>query len=156
MEELRQNLNYLIIDDFDQMRVSFKGMLTSYGATDVTTCASGEKALKLLANNSYDVVICDYNLGDGKDGQQVLEEARYLGYLGHAATFFMITAESNMPMVMSALEHQPDDYMVKPINREVLHHRLTVALNRKRQLKAIDDALIRDDKLCAIDLPDYP
>ncbi|MEW8691072.1 MAG: response regulator [Candidatus Thiodiazotropha endolucinida] len=152
MEELRQNLNYLIIDDFDQMRVSFKGMLTSYGATDVTTCASGEKALKLLANNSYDVVICDYNLGDGKDGQQVLEEARYLGYLGHAATFFMITAESNMPMVMSALEHQPDDYMVKPINREVLHHRLTVALNRKRQLKAIDDALIRDDKLSAIDL----
>ncbi|MBT3046870.1 MAG: response regulator [Candidatus Thiodiazotropha sp.] len=152
MDEQQQHLRYLIIDDFDQMRVSFKGMLSCYGATDVTTVSSGEKALKLLANNSYDVVICDYNLGEGKDGQQVLEESRHLGYLGHAATFFMITAESNMPMVMSALEHQPDDYMVKPINRDVLHHRLTVALKRKRQLKEIDDALVRDDKLAAIEL----
>jgi DNA-binding response OmpR family regulator len=150
MEEQRQQLRYLIIDDFDQMRVSFKGMLTSYGATDVTTCSSGEKAIKLLANNSYDVVICDYNLGDGKDGQQVLEEVRHLGYLGHAATFFMITAESNMPMVMSALEHQPDDYMIKPINRDVLHHRLTVALKRKTQLRPIDEALVREDKVSAI------
>ncbi len=150
MEEQRQHLRYLIIDDFDQMRVSFKGMLSSYGATDITTCSSGEQAIKLLANDSYDVVICDYNLGDGKDGQQVLEEARYLGCLGHAATFFMITAESNMPMVMSALEHQPDEYLVKPINRDVLHHRLSVALNRKRQLRPIDEALAKEDKLSVI------
>jgi DNA-binding NarL/FixJ family response regulator/Tfp pilus assembly protein PilF len=152
MDEPQQNLSYLIIDDFEQMRVSFKGMLKDYGATDITTCPSGEKALKLLATSSFDVVLCDYNLGDGKDGQQVLEESRYLGYLGHAATFFMITAESNLPMVMSALEHQPDEYMVKPINRDVLHHRLAVILNRKRELKEIDEALIRDDKLRAIEL----
>jgi uncharacterized protein YpiB (UPF0302 family) len=42
--------------------------------------------------------------------------------------------------------------MVKPINRDVLHHRLTTALNRKRKLKEIDEALIHEDKLSAIDL----
>jgi DNA-binding response OmpR family regulator len=152
MDETPHNLDYLVIDDFERMRVSFKGMLRAYGAAQITTCDSGEKAIKLLANNSYDVVICDYNLGDGKDGQQVLEEARYLNYLGYAATFFMITAESNMPMVMGALEQQPDEYMVKPINRDVLHHRLNIVLNRKRQLKEIDEALLRNDKLGAIDL----
>jgi DNA-binding response OmpR family regulator len=152
MEEPQQSLSHLIIDDFEQMRVSIKGMLTAYGARDITTCPSGEKALKLLAHNSYDVVLCDYNLGEGKDGQQVLEEAKHLGYLGHAATFIMVTAENNMPMVMSALEHQPDDYMVKPINRDVLHHRLTAALSRKRKLKEIDEALIQNEKLSAIDL----
>jgi DNA-binding response OmpR family regulator len=152
MDELFARLRYLVIDDFEQMRVSFKGMLTSFGAEHIDTCPTGEKALKALAARSYDVVICDYNLGDGKDGQQVLEESRYLGYLGHACCFFMITAESNMPMVLGALEQQPDEYMVKPINSDALQHRLVNTLKRKQKLKAIDQALIEGDKMGAIEL----
>ncbi len=151
MDDLFASLRYLIIDDFEQMRVSFKGMLTSFGAENIDTCQTGELGMKALSTNSYDVVICDYNLGDGKDGQQVLEEARYLGYLGHACSFFMITAESNMPMVLGALEQQPDEYMVKPINTDALQHRLANTLKRKQQLKAVDQALMEGDKTSAID-----
>ncbi len=150
MDELFTHLRYLIVDDFEQMRVSFKGMLTRFGAENIETCPSGEKALSALSVNSYDVVICDYNLGDGKDGQQVLEEARHLGYLGHACCFFMITAESNMPMVLGALEQQPDEYMIKPVNPDALEHRLISSLKRKRQLKVIDQALMDGDKNTAI------
>ncbi|MET0066414.1 MAG: response regulator [Candidatus Thiodiazotropha sp.] len=153
-DDLKKRFNYLIIDDFEQMRASFKGMLESFGAEQITVCAAGETALKALASENFDVVICDYNLGEGKDGQQVLEEARYLGYLRHASIFFMVTAESSMSMVLSALEHQPDEYMVKPINREVLYHRLNSAIKRKHQLKVIDDALSRGDLTGAIDLCD--
>ncbi len=152
MEDLFARLRYLIIDDFEQMRASFKGMLTSVGARDIETCATGEQGLKALSLNSYDVVICDYNLGDGKDGQQVLEESRHLGYLGHACCFFLITAESNMPMVLGALEQQPDEYMIKPIQPDVLHHRLAAVLKRKRQLKVIDQALMDGDKAGAVRL----
>ncbi len=134
------------------MRVSFKGMLTSFGAEHIETCPSGEKALSALSTNSYDVVICDYNLGDGKDGQQVLEESRYLGYLGHACCFFMITAESNMPMVLGALEQQPDEYMIKPINSDALEYRLISTLKRKQKLKVVDQALMDGNKSGAIEL----
>ncbi|MCU7812160.1 MAG: response regulator [Candidatus Thiodiazotropha sp. (ex Notomyrtea botanica)] len=154
MDDLFGRLRYLIIDDFEQMRVSFKGMLTGFGAVDIETCACGEQGLRALSVRNYDVVICDYNLGDGKDGQQVLEEARHLGYLGHACSFFMITAESNMPMVLGALEQQPDEYMIKPINPDVLQHRLIGVLKRKRQLKPIDQALTEGDKIGAIALCD--
>ena len=152
MDDLFERLRYLIIDDFEQMRVSFKGMLSGFGAVKIDCCSSGEQGLKTLSRHSYDVVICDYNLGDGKDGQQVLEEARHLGYLGHACCFFMITAESNMPMVLGVLEQQPDEYMVKPINADVLQHRLATVLKRKQQLKEIDQALTDGDKLAAIEL----
>ncbi|MET0088789.1 MAG: response regulator [Candidatus Thiodiazotropha sp.] len=153
-DDYKKTFNYLIIDDFEQMRVSFKGMLESFGAERITACPTGESALKILSSEPFDVVICDYNLGEGKDGQQVLEEARYLGYLGHASIFFMVTAESSMSMVLSALEHQPDEYMVKPLNREVLYHRLSSAIKRKHQLKVIDDALSRGDVTGAIELCD--
>jgi DNA-binding response OmpR family regulator/Tfp pilus assembly protein PilF len=150
MEELFQSLQYLIIDDFEQMRLSFKGMLTSMGATEIDTCANGEDGLKTLAKKDYDVVICDYNLGEGKDGQQVLEEARHLGYVGYACSFFLITAESNMPLVLGALEQQPDEYMVKPINSDVLEHRLSASLKQKQEVNAIDKALKEGNKSQAI------
>jgi DNA-binding NarL/FixJ family response regulator len=150
MDDAFKTGRYLIIDDFDQMRVSFKGMLAGFGAMEIETSPSGELALKHLAKMRFDVVICDYNLGEGKDGQQVLEEARHLGYLGHACTFFMITAESHMPMVLGALEHQPDEYMVKPINRDVFQHRLAGTLQRKKKLRPIDEALSQGDRERAI------
>ncbi|MEJ2462370.1 MAG: response regulator [Candidatus Thiodiazotropha sp.] len=152
MDDDFHSYRYLIIDDFDQMRVSFKGMLSSVGARDIVTQGNGEAAIRSLASEKFDVVICDYNLGEGRDGQQVLEEARHLGFLGHASTFFMITAVSNMPMVLGALEYQPDEYMIKPVNREVLLHRLAGTLKRKRQLTVIDEALAQGDKLRAIEL----
>jgi CheY-like chemotaxis protein len=150
MDELFRNGRFLVVDDFEQMRVSFKGMLSSFGATRIKTAATGEEALKYLAKERFDVVICDYHLGEGKDGQQVLEEARHLDYLGHASTFFMVTAESHMPMVLGALEHQPDEYMVKPINRVAFQLRLTGTLKRKNKLKPIDAALGDGDKSQAI------
>jgi DNA-binding NarL/FixJ family response regulator len=152
MDDAFHTFRYLIIDDFEQMRVSFKSMLVSAGAVDITMQSCGEGALKSLSREKFDVVICDYNLGEGKDGHQVLEEARHLGYLRHACTFCMITAESNMPMVLGALEHQPDEYMIKPINREVLLHRLSGALRHKQQLAVIDEALEQGDKPKAIQL----
>lgn len=151
MDDYFRNGRFLIVDDFEQMRVSIKGMLSGFGAIHIQTASTGEQALKCLAKERFDVVVCDYNLGEGKDGQQVLEEARYLGYLGHASTFFMVTAETHMPMVLGALEHQPDEYMVKPINREAFQLRLVGTLNRKKKLKPIDEALMVGDKARAID-----
>jgi DNA-binding NarL/FixJ family response regulator len=145
MEEAYNQFNYLIIDDFEQMRVSLRGMLSSFGAERITACSTGEEGMKNLSSETYDVVICDYNLGEGRDGQQVLEEARYQGYLKHASIFFMVTAESSMPLVLGALEQQPDEYMIKPLNQEALHHRLEIAIQRKRELLPIDMALADND-----------
>jgi CheY-like chemotaxis protein len=147
-----EKYSYLVIDDFEQMRVSLKSMLVALGAKNIVLCNSGEEALKRLAHTRFDVVVCDYNLGEGKDGQQILEEARHLGYLSCACTFFMVTAESNMPMVLGALEQQPDEYMVKPVNADVLQLRLSTTLKRKQQLQVIDEAITEGDKAGAIAL----
>jgi CheY-like chemotaxis protein len=152
MDDAFHAYRYIIIDDFEEMRVAIKNILATVGAHDIQTEGSGEAAIKALAREKYDVVICDYHLGDGKDGQQVLEEARQLGYLDHASTFFMITAESYMPMVLGALEYQPDEYMVKPVNHEVLLHRLAATLKHKGRLAVIDEALSQGDKSRAIEL----
>ena len=61
--------SYLVIDDFADMRSMIRSMLVAYGVTNIDMAANGKDALKLLSKKSYDVVLCDYNLGEGKDGQ---------------------------------------------------------------------------------------
>jgi tetratricopeptide (TPR) repeat protein len=136
-------LKYLAVDDFPAMRSMIKSILQALGvpAGDVELATTGEEAIDLLGKRRFDVVLCDYNLGPGKDGQQVLEEARHRGLLGLHSIFVMITAENTREMVMSAVEHEPDNYLSKPFNKELLRTRLTRLFDRKRSLQPINDAL---------------
>jgi CheY-like chemotaxis protein len=53
-------------------------MLQSVGVLSIDNAPTGESAIDQIQNNAYDVILCDYNLGDNKeDGQQILEEIKY-------------------------------------------------------------------------------
>ncbi len=114
----------LIVDDYAEMRSLVHEMIRSFIPERVVTANSGEQAIERMEQERFDLVLCDYNLGTGKDGQQVLEEARGRGLLPAHAVFIMITAENTSEMVMGAIEHLPDDYISKPFNRSLLASRI--------------------------------
>lgn len=142
----------LIIDDFAEMRTTLRGMLVSYGADDITMASNGEDAVDIICRRNFDIILCDYNLGDGKDGQQVLEEVKVRGKLPYSAVFIMVTAESSTFMVMGALEYQPDNYLSKPFTRSVLQSRIKKLLNKKSGLKKLSHALEQKNNSVAIGL----
>jgi CheY-like chemotaxis protein len=131
----------LVVDDFPDMRSLMRGMVMAFGAQQVEQARNGEDAIDLLARGRFDIVLCDYNLGDGKDGQQVLEEAKHRNLLPFTTAFIMVTAENTSQMVMGALEHQPDAYLSKPVTKSVLQVRLQKLLDKKDGFRAINRAL---------------
>lgn len=131
----------LVIDDFSQMRSSLKKMVQSFGATDVDDAANGEDAVKKIGRKKYDIILCDYSLGEGKDGQQVLEESKHRNLLKYSTIFMMITAETTSDMVMGAVEYYPDDYLTKPFTKEVLGKRLEKLIERKSDFDDIEAAI---------------
>ncbi len=131
----------LVIDDFSQMRSTLKQMLQSIGFSEIDTATDGKGALDQLARRAYDIVLCDYNLGEGKDGQQVLEEAKHRNLIGYSTVFVMITAENTVEMVMGAMEYKPDDYLTKPFNKDLLRSRLDKLLARKADFDQIEAAV---------------
>ena len=131
---------FLIVDDFDSMLKSIRRMLEALGIKQIHDAKNGERALQMLQTWPVDVVLCDYNLGDSKDGQQVLEEARARRLLKPGAVFLMVTAETSIEMVLGAVEQKPDDYLTKPFNRNALKTRLDRALRKKERFAAIDAA----------------
>ena len=107
---------------------------------DIDTAANGNEVLELCRRNRYDVILHDYNLGDGLDGQQVLEQLYAENLLAPHCIFIMVTAENTQAMVLAALECQPDDYLTKPFNKVALQTRLERLIRRKRVLKPVLDA----------------
>ncbi|TVZ40876.1 tetratricopeptide repeat protein [Alteromonadaceae bacterium 2753L.S.0a.02] len=149
--KIYHNKKCLIVDDFPEIRGSLTRTLRTFGVNTVDTAANGEEAIKACGKKKYDIVLCDYNLGAGKDGQQILEEVRYLRVLLMTSLFVMITGESSREMVLGALECQPDDYITKPYTQQSLKVRLNKAIVRHEALLPIKKAISDGDYRTALD-----
>lgn len=132
-----QDKKILVVDDFPEFRTAIKRMVEAFGATNVDTASNGEDAINLIKFKHYDAILCDYNLGEGKDGQQVLEEGKFKRVINEDQIFLLLTAENTAEMVMGALEYEPDGYLVKPFNKEMVHQRLFKAIAKKREMMDI-------------------
>lgn len=149
-----QRKSALVIDDFPDMRGSIRRMLLAAGINNVDLASNGAEAISRCEHTRYDIILADYNLGDSKNGQQVLEELRYRGLLRNTTIYMMITAETTKAMVFGALEYQPDDYLTKPFTQTTLQLRLNRLVMEKEDLRDIHRALDQDDHDTVIALCD--
>jgi CheY-like chemotaxis protein len=131
----------LIVDDLVEARSSLKKMASILGGDNIDVATDGIEAMNLIHENEYDIVLSDYNLGRTKDGQQILEEARFTQRLRATSLFVVITGENAIDMVMGALEYDPDGYITKPYTLSVLKERLIRIITIKEELRQINTAI---------------
>lgn len=135
----------LIIDDQKPFQVMLKGLLHNMGARQVMAKTTGESGVAAHHNQQFDVLLVDYNLGHGKNGRQVLEELQVRQLLRNDTVFFLITGDNSRPMVLSALELQPDDYLMKPFSQGLLRTRLQRAFAKRKALQVVYRTLYRQE-----------
>jgi len=141
---------FLIVDELDSFRFSTKKTLLSLGLKLVDTASSAQKVIAGFQNVNYDVILCNYELGKGKNGQELLEELRYKKLLKFTGLFFIISAEVERGKVMGTIENEPDGYLVKPVKPNELEQRLAKALRMKESMRLIDTAIDEGDYHSAI------
>lgn len=130
----------LIIDDLEGMRSQMRMSLSSSGFARVHVAGSIKDALERLATTNYDIILCDYFLGESTDGQQFLEYLRSNDLIKRNVIFVMITAEQSYDKVVGAAECAPDDYLLKPFTAAQFNLRLEKLLARQEYFAAIDAA----------------
>jgi DNA-binding response OmpR family regulator len=130
------NLSVLVIDPNPGMRGSLQNMLNLAGISKIEFAVSSGTAIRQLGKKSYDIILCEYDLGsgsdDGQDGQQLLEDLRHHKLIGLLTIFIMITSEGVYSKVVSAAELAPTDYILKPFTVDALSARITRAIGRRR------------------------
>lgn len=134
------NKKVLVIDDMAGMRNQLQQSLTHLGFDKLHVVSSIRDAITRIGVEKYDVILCDYFLGDSTNGQQFLEYLRTRDLIGRNTIFVMITAESSYERVVVASECAPDDYLLKPFTAEMLSTRLERLLERQDSFTKIDKA----------------
>ncbi|HET9567272.1 MAG TPA: sigma-54 dependent transcriptional regulator, partial [Vicinamibacterales bacterium] len=126
----------LIVDDEATLRGLMAERLAERGF-EVVQADSGERALELLEQFAFDIVITDLRL-PGLDGTRVLEAAllRYPDIVG-----IIVTGYGTVKDAVEAIKRGATDFVTKPFQFDELLHALTSALE-KRGLKA-ENAYLR-------------
>lgn len=145
-------MHALIVDDFENFRGTLYKMLMDLGIGNADSAASGEEALRFCKARSYDLILCDNNLGKGKSGQQVLEELRSTENPCSDSLFILVSAENSKGTIMAAYDYEPDAYLAKPITPKALDQRLSRLIEQRVELKAIHAAQKSGDDQLAINL----
>lgn len=112
----------LIIDDSSTVRSIIQKMLTSMGF-ECLQASDGKLAYEALENASgVEVAFVDWNMPvmtGIQFVQLVREKAKY-----STMKLVMVTTETGMPQIASAIEAGADEYIMKPFTKEILLEKL--------------------------------
>jgi DNA-binding NtrC family response regulator len=117
----------LFIDDEATLRGLMAERLTERGF-EVVEADSGERALELLDQFAFDIVITDLRL-PGIDGSRVIEAARDR-YPGIVA--LVITGFGTVKDAVDAIKRGASDFIAKPFQFDELMHVLQKAMEQRR------------------------
>ena len=117
----------LVVEDEAPVRFFLRETLRREGH-EVTEASSGEQALKLLEEHSYDVAILDVVLGGPVDGLDVLEVIR--GRCPETVAI-VLTAHGSFESAVQALRGGVDGYLLKPVRAAELRQAIEEALVRR-------------------------
>ena len=107
----------LIIDD-DMDMCNLLGKYLQRNGYETDAAYSGNKGLAKFREQQFDVVLCDFRLGD-KEGRDVLKEIKEIN--PHAIVI-IITGYSDIKIAVDVIKHGAFDYITKPlIPEEVLN-----------------------------------
>jgi DNA-binding response OmpR family regulator len=125
-----KSLKFLIVEDQPTSRATLRQCAVTAGAMSVDMAVDYADALARIRSRGYDVVLCDYLLGEGRTGQQLLEEVLRRELLPEGVIWMMVTAERTYERVVTAVELAPADYILKPFSAELLLTRLGRILDK--------------------------
>lgn len=126
-----EDLSVLVVESHDTMRNQLRGILAQSGITRMSAASSAAMAVRRLRETRFDIILCEYHLGEGQNGQHFLEDIRQHQLIPLSTIFIMVTGERSYERVMGAAELAPNDYLLKPFAAENLRERLERALNKR-------------------------
>jgi two-component system response regulator PilR (NtrC family) len=120
-------LHLLFVDDEPELRALTAERLGERGF-EVVQADTGEKALALLEQFAFDIVITDLRM-PGIDGTRVIEAAleRYPSIVG-----IVITGYGTMKDAVEAIKRGAADFVAKPFQFDELMHVLQKAIEQRR------------------------
>ncbi len=123
---MTRKFNVLVVDDEPPLRSVLRTSLSACGFA-VEEAGSAEKALEIIPQRAFDIVLLDINM----PGMGGLEACRRLRALTPHLGIVMVTVRDAESDIVRALDAGADDYITKPFRFGELVARLRAVLRRR-------------------------
>lgn len=138
-------MKILLVDDEEMSLASVKRILKWRGVKNVETCDNGRDAIRRIREGKFDIVLLDLLMPD-VDGMQVLESTKPFC---PGTEFIILTAVDDIPSTVRAMRQGAYDYLVKPVDNDLLFLSIERAYERKGLLAGLSVN-------AGCDIPDIP
>ena len=124
---MAEPFHILVVDDELAQRAVVSGFLEKQGF-DVTLAESGEKALELFRQETFDLVLTDQKMPNmsGLDLLQAIQA------INPETAVVLMTAYGSIAAAVSSIKGGAIDYLTKPLNLDELLFRIRQAGERRR------------------------
>ncbi len=119
--------NVLIVDDEEDFLETIIKRLNKR-QVDASGARSGEEALELLKEKTFDVVILDIKMPGGMDGIEALREMKKIQPL---AEVILLTGHASVETSIEGMKLGAFDYLLKPIKLDDLLKKIAQAIEKK-------------------------
>jgi DNA-binding NarL/FixJ family response regulator len=132
MSNMRDRPIILCVEDEEDLRRDITDELAEAGYAVLEAC-NGAGALALLATSRPDLILCDISM-PGLNGYEVLKAVQAMGAAHAGIPFVFLSALGDPREIVEGKRLGADDYLVKPIDYDLL---LATVQARLRQISRI-------------------
>lgn len=129
-----ENCSILLVDDDITVRMLLTDMLENEGIS-VTSVDNGEKALRTIDNNSFDLILLDVKM-PGMNGFDVCQAIKSIPNAETIPIIFL-TAVDDLESIQEAYALGATDFITKPLVLPIIRHRIQYSLRTTRLLKEL-------------------
>lgn len=131
--DIDKNKWFLVVDDYESMRVLISDHLSQLGFRNVILADSGDEALKTIIGNlntekQIDFLITDLIMENGT-GLDLIKNLRALDNL-KKLPILLITSKSEVSLIIECVKAGATQFIVKPWSIEDLEKKICECLNK--------------------------
>ena len=130
----REELHVLVIDNQGLVHDVVASALHEIGIKNVSSAFNAFHAKRLCEARQFDFVLLSFNVSHDKDGFHLFEELKHLNHINDTTTVVFLSAETSPERVNCIVELQPDDFWVKPLQRNKIESRLDYLIQVRLKL----------------------
>lgn len=128
-------LQFLIVDDFESIRVMLTAALKKLGVTKIIAAKSGNDGFKVIQENfskenQIQFVITDFNMPNGT-GLDLIRQVRDVDGFAKLP-IMLLTSQAELEVVLECVQAGANDYMIKPWKDEELLKKITDICTRNK------------------------
>lgn len=146
----KEELSVLVIDNQGLVHDVISSALNAMGIKQVSSALNAFHALRLCEKKQYDFVLIAFNVSNDKDGFHLFEELKHLNHINDKTTVIFLSAETSSELVNCIVELQPDDFWVKPLDRNRIENRLNYLFSIRSKLHKVLHCMAERDFAAAI------